>query len=94
MTQAGLVTVDCDAGSDLLDGTSTNTFQPELNGGVTGNATLRGGGKTDFLDGGCGLDTIVSAGDNTRAFVNGGPDADRWIADLLDSFSSVEDLDF
>jgi len=94
MTQAGLVTVDGGAGSDLLDGTGSNTFQLELNGGVTGNDTLRGGGKTDILDGGSGLDTIVSKGDNTRDFVNGGPDADHGIADFLDSVSGVEDLDF
>ncbi|MDA0169390.1 hypothetical protein OJ998_09860 [Solirubrobacter taibaiensis] len=91
MTAAGLVTVDGGAGSDFLDGAGTTTFQLELLGGVSGNDTLRGGGRTDFLDGGAGMDTIRSGGDNRQDFVRGGADADRAFTDALDSVTDVED---
>jgi Ca2+-binding RTX toxin-like protein len=93
MTIAGLVTVDGGGGSDLLDGTGVNTFQLELKGGVTGNDSLRGGLKTDLLQGGSGNDTITSRGDDTRDFVDGGSDHDRSLADFRDSVINVEDQD-
>jgi Ca2+-binding RTX toxin-like protein len=94
MTAAGLVTVDGGGGSDLLNGTGSNTFQLELKGGVSGNDTLRGGGKTDFLDGGIGADTIISKGDSKQDFVVGGPDQDRAVTETIDSVSGVEDREF
>lgn len=94
MTQAGLVTIDGGGGSDLLNGTGSNTFQLELLGGVSGNDSLRGGGQTDFLDGGNGTDTIRSKGDNKQDFVVGGTEVDRAVTDFIDSVTGVENREF